>query len=1000
MDSHPGMALVLDVQVNADILEIIKIKASGKLELNTSNTARTLAGVHMNAQSFVLALSGEVRFLEVIKFDASFLLEVGYDGVGSWRVEFRASMDFFGLATLQAHGMFNYKGHFDFTLDGRVILGTDSFGLRADFHFRVAFGEREDPENPGLNEFFFLVEASASAKLRAFGITFGGVSIAFSLTAHGSGRVPLVIDARASIDFAFFSIGVHMKFTLGYIELPKPVYLAGNPTGDPRLWDPVAANGGLGLTMGARNAERGIGEGEDDEMYIIEHAGSTADGEIVRVIFSGRETLFKGVKKIVAFGGAGDDHIYVKEGVTSDVELHGGDGNDVFVYEGSGRATMFGDAGDDYLQTGVTSTVAFLYGGADDDFILHTGSGRAEIDGGPGRDRLFGGPANDLIHGGDGSDEIDGGGGVDEIYGDGGDDFIHWDYQDLALGTVNGGAGNDMLQIVVLPGADELAVNSLGGNRFQVVETKNGATVGSITGTSIEKLSLDARGGADRITLGYMAGSGLNFIELSAGKQVVKTGTETVQDPTTGQPIDRDRVSVSDDRAADTIRIVGSAGGDTLTLSDYNAGGVSGIGIVFAGAGLGGGSLQIVVSNSVRGEGDTLIIDTLDGNDHVDASAVTVDRAALRVIGGEGDDTLVATRFDDYIDSGRGSDTVTGGLGFDVFVDSSPSATNGIDDDGDGRIDEADENEIDTLVETFDFDVGLYNDKLVMGHLLAAGSSTVPFAAGKTVGDELTDPGDHLAAGAIVEDLKNQFEAANITGGAGNNTLVVNDLDRSITVGNTRLSVINWRGYAVLDNGGATGSDPEHYLVTVPACSHAVVEIADRAGANHRLMITATDQADTFVLDTITPLAGLTGQLTASGSSQMQILHRGVEAVEIDSRAGDDRFTIKAIHTRTAINASSGDDLFSLGNDAHTLNDINALLIINGQGSGDHDVMTLDDTGDTGNNYGTLTSSTIINGVSGFGRLMDMDGSITYGTLEALEIHLGNAATGNVFTDR
>src|SRR5207249_9973906 len=61
------------------------------------------------------------------------------------------------------------------------------------------------------------------------------------------------------------------------------------------------------------------------------------------------------------------------------------------------------------------------------------------------------------------------------------------------------------------------------------------------------------------------------------------------------------------------------------------------------------------------------------------------------------------------------------------------------------------------------------------------------------------------------------------------------------------------------------------------------------AGANDRLVITATDQADTFVLDTITPLAGLTGQLTASGSSQMQILHRGVEAVEIDSRAGDDR---------------------------------------------------------------------------------------------------------------
>src|SRR6185295_5737444 len=108
-DTHPGMALVLDVDVQANIVEVIKIKASGKLELNTSGAVRTLAGVTMNAQSFVLALSGEVKFLEVIKFNASFLLAVGYDGIGSWKVEFQANMDFFGLATLHASGMFNYK---------------------------------------------------------------------------------------------------------------------------------------------------------------------------------------------------------------------------------------------------------------------------------------------------------------------------------------------------------------------------------------------------------------------------------------------------------------------------------------------------------------------------------------------------------------------------------------------------------------------------------------------------------------------------------------------------------------------------------------------------------------------------------------------------------------------------------------------------------------------------------------------------------------------------
>ena len=41
----------------------------------------------MPASSFLIALRGEVKFLEVLKFDASFILAVGYEGVGSWRVE-------------------------------------------------------------------------------------------------------------------------------------------------------------------------------------------------------------------------------------------------------------------------------------------------------------------------------------------------------------------------------------------------------------------------------------------------------------------------------------------------------------------------------------------------------------------------------------------------------------------------------------------------------------------------------------------------------------------------------------------------------------------------------------------------------------------------------------------------------------------------------------------------------------------------------------------------
>ena len=145
--------------------------------------ARTLSGITMQGESFRIALSGDVSFLEVLKFNASFMLDVGYEGVGSWRVAFSAQMDFFGLVTLSAAGSFNYKGYFDISLDGELVLGSRSFGLVANFHFRVAFGERDVVGQPGLTEFFFLVEFSGGASLRAFGITFAGVNIAASVTA-------------------------------------------------------------------------------------------------------------------------------------------------------------------------------------------------------------------------------------------------------------------------------------------------------------------------------------------------------------------------------------------------------------------------------------------------------------------------------------------------------------------------------------------------------------------------------------------------------------------------------------------------------------------------------------------------------------------------------------------------------------------------------------------------------------------------------------------------
>ena len=62
----------MDVSIDANIFEVIKIKATGKLKINTTHT------VHqgIQAKSFYLELSGSVKLLEVIKMSASFIVEV------------------------------------------------------------------------------------------------------------------------------------------------------------------------------------------------------------------------------------------------------------------------------------------------------------------------------------------------------------------------------------------------------------------------------------------------------------------------------------------------------------------------------------------------------------------------------------------------------------------------------------------------------------------------------------------------------------------------------------------------------------------------------------------------------------------------------------------------------------------------------------------------------------------------------------------------------------
>ena len=487
-----------------------------------------------------------------------------------------------------------------------------------------------------------------------------------------------------------------------------------------------------------------------------------------------------------------------------------------------------------------------------------------------------------------------------------------------------------------------------------------------------ETLLLLAQGGADQVTVESLKGSGLNTLDLDLGNN-----------------------------STDKVTIKGTGSADQFTVSD---------GSVKTAAQWDGSSvINVNVIDSVRSQGDTLTVDAGDGNDTIDASQLNSDLLTLKLIGGAGNDRIIGSRYNDVIDSGQGNDRVTGGPGLDTFFDASPAG------------------EIDTLVENSNDDMGLFNNTLIIGTLLDRNGSK-NFEIDKTSGNELTDAGDRWASGATVEDLKDLFERAELTGDTGNNTIVVNDLDNVIKVGSQTRNVTSWRGKAWLDNGASDTGYLEHYLITFRLGDTTQVHIADSAGSSDRLVVTGSSASDWLTLSAdnavvydapsgpgwLTPdTSGLFERVQVSSdrySNIARITFGGVNFVEINSREGDDRLAIQAVSESTMLNLAAGSDIVNIGSNAGiesatrfgagTLNAINALLTINGQGDNDFDVVTLDDTGDPENNYGTLTENTITNNIAGTTglTLMGAGGSITYGTLESLNINLGSAATGNVFS--
>ena len=312
-----------------------------------------------------------------------------------------------------------------------------------------------------------------------------------------------------------------------------------------------------------------------------------------------------------------------------------------------------------------------LTGTTDPNLLNGLGDGDT-LNGGDGDDVLNGGIGGDTLNGGIGNDTLNGGGGSDTLNGDAGNDTINYTTGE-GTDTVNGGADSDTLAIVGTNAANTLTV------------VYNGTVITSVDGgsvTSFEAVTADLLGSGNdtvsyagsaagvNVNLGTATASGflslLNTENATGGSgNDTLTGTgggNTLSGGTGNDTLDGGAANDTLDGGADNDTLLGGANNDTLNggAGDDTLDGGVGTNDTATYAGTAGGvtvSLSVAGPQVTGGAGtDTLTgIENLTGGNGADT--LTGDTAANAIIGGAGNDTLIATvdNVRDQFDGGGGN---------------------------------------------------------------------------------------------------------------------------------------------------------------------------------------------------------------------------------------------------------------------------------------------------------------------------------------------------------
>jgi Ca2+-binding RTX toxin-like protein len=569
----------------------------------------------------------------------------------------------------------------------------------------------------------------------------------------------------------------------------------------------------------------------------------------------GNDVVTGGKGSDTALLGAGDDRYIWNAGDGNDV-IEGQHGNDTLVVNGSNANETFTVTanGTRVLVSVGTSTMdiggienVMINAGGDDDVIV-AGNGLSAltsltIDGGAGNDTITGGDGNDTLIGGDGNDVITGGRGNDTALLGNGDDTFVWNPGD-GSDTVDGGAGTDTLLFNGSNVGEHMDV-SANGDRVRLFRDVGNVTMDL---NSIEKIQIKALGGADTINVNDLSGTGVKQVAIDLG---ASTGTG--------------------DGQADTVIVNGTAGNNHITLTG------SGTEVTVNGL-----SAQVTIDNA-EAANDALVINAIDGNDTIDASALTAAPINLTIDGGAGNDTIIGSAGNDMLIGGDGNDVITGGRGNDI-------AFLGAGDDryiwnpGDGS---------DTVEGQAGFDTLAFNG--------SDAGETISISANGSRATLFRDVGN------VTMDL-NGIERIELAAAGGADNIVVNDLTGT---GITQVAID-------LAAAGTVHGDGQPDQVTVNGTLGNDFITVDSNGG----VVAVNGLAETV---TIAHAEGALDQLTVSGGSGDDVIdasNLSANHIGLVLNGGDGNDVILGSHGDDGVIGGRGNDVAALGdgNDTFTWN--------------------------------------------------------------------------------